>query len=216
MFLRNFFLGQRQALSSLRYPPFIHFLKLNSLLVTPPDLLFSAFSLSTCVRGTGVSPRVPVERDDAADIFAESESSSLLSNLFMRLPIPGWVGFVADFFSSLSDGVASLNAPKPLRQDGVEERPFSEGAAFEGEEEEERESVFAAAGVEDEAGEVAATPFPTAVGSFSKAFILTLDANEDDKVSFVAAEAAASSGAAAAGVITIFPTRNEAGGTLDG
>ena len=42
----------------------------------------------------------------------------------MRLPIPGCVGFV-DFFSSSAAGVASLKAPKPLRQDGVEARPFS-------------------------------------------------------------------------------------------
>ena len=43
----------------------------------------------------------------------------------MRLPIPGCVGFVEDFFSSSAAGVASLKAPKPLRQDGVEARPLS-------------------------------------------------------------------------------------------
>ena len=46
----------------------------------------------------------------------------------MRLPIPGCVGFV-DFFSSSAAGVASLKAPKPLRQDGVEARPLSADVA---------------------------------------------------------------------------------------
>jgi len=136
-----------------------HFLNAKSLLVTPPDLAFSAFSRSTCVRGTGVSPRVPVAR-------IETESSSLFSNLFMRLPMPGCVGFVgAAFFSSAAvAGVASLKAPKPLRHDGVDARPLSAVADAVFDVDEEEEEVLAAAAEEDEA---AAPLFPAAAGSFS-------------------------------------------------
>jgi len=132
----------------------------------------------------------------------DRESASRFSKRFIKFPIPGCVGFVG--FASVA-GVDSLTPPKPLLQEGVDARPFS---AADEEEEDDLDLVLVLAPAVDVAVIVSDEGF------LSKEFVLNFDSSTF-VVGVSAVAAAAVVASSSAGVKTMFPTRNDAGPTLE-